>query len=555
MAAGQVHVSRRKGYYGYSQREIDHHRNWANGCRTSSYNKIGASVRKERRCQLWREKSPVDCSRLEDGEIPNVVQPPPQKKRKFSPVVWDKEEKGDAISSKNKETVSLTASMPTLHFSCGDNETSVREQGHDEAEGILEARNISMCRWASESDYLSESEMLLKADKSRKSSSQFSGSLQTGSAGSDKEAPHKIEKVVDRGDICLNEVSSDDESGCTEDHVATNQRGINMLDSCRCVFEYERLNAINEGTYGKVFKAKDKKSGEIVAVKMLKEDKRAVEDYGFLLSSLREINILFSFHHPSIVQIKEVAMDDRDNVYMVMEYMEHDLKELMKLMKQPFNTSEVKCLMLQLLAGVKYLHENWVIHRDLKTSNLLLNNQGELKICDFGMSRRYGSPLKPYTSGVVTLWYRAPELLLAARQYSTAVDMWSTGCIMAELLSREPIFNGTDEIKQLKTIFGILGTPSENIWPGLSKLPGAKANFPQQPYNLLRKKFPGRSVTGSTVLSDLGYDLLSRLLTYDPEKRITADAALDHPWFKEVPLPKSRDFMPTFPPQTGKKFR
>ncbi|CAN1221090.1 Cyclin-dependent kinase G-2 [Linum grandiflorum] len=434
-------------------------------------------------------------------------------------------------------------------------ETSVREQGHDEAEGILEARNISMCRWASESDYLSESEMLLKADKSRKSSSQFSGSLQTGSAGSDKEAPHKIEKVVDRGDICLNEVSSDDESGCTEDHVATNQRGINMLDSCRCVFEYERLNAINEGTYGKVFKAKDKKSGEIVAVKMLKEDKRAVEDYGFLLSSLREINILFSFHHPSIVQIKEVAMDDRDNVYMVMEYMEHDLKELMKLMKQPFNTSEVKCLMLQLLAGVKYLHENWVIHRDLKTSNLLLNNQGELKICDFGMSRRYGSPLKPYTSGVVTLWYRAPELLLAARQYSTAVDMWSTGCIMAELLSREPIFNGTDEIKQLKTIFGILGTPSENIWPGLSKLPGAKANFPQQPYNLLRKKFPGRSVTGSTVLSDLGYDLLSRLLTYDPEKRITADAALDHPWFKEVPLPKSRDFMPTFPPQTGKKFR
>ncbi|KAJ0095143.1 hypothetical protein Patl1_16886 [Pistacia atlantica] len=294
-------------------------------------------------------------------------------------------------------------------------------------------------------------------------------------------------------------------------------------------------------------KAKDKKTGEIVALKKVKMEK---EREGFPLTSLREINILLSFHHPSIVDVKEVVVGSNlDSIFMVMEYMEHDLKGLMEAMKQPFSQSEVKCLMLQLLEGVKYLHDNWVLHRDLKTSNLLLNNRGELKICDFGLARQYGSPLKPYTHLVVTLWYRAPELLLGAKQYSTAIDMWSLGCIMAEMLSKEPLFNGKTEFDQLDKIFRILGTPNETIWPGFSKLPGVKVNFVKHQYNLLRKKFPATSFTGSPVLSDAGFDLLNKLLTYDPEKRITADAALNHDWFREVPLPKSKDFMPTFPAQ------
>jgi cell division cycle 2-like protein len=181
-------------------------------------------------------------------------------------------------------------------------------------------------------------------------------------------------------------------------------RVVNMLQGCRSVDEFERLNKINEGTYGVVFRAKDKKTGEIVALKKVKMEK---EKEGFPLTSLREINILLSFHHPFIVDVKEVVVGSSlDSIFMVMEYMEHDLKELMEAMKQPFSQSEVKCLMLQLLEGVKYLHDNWVLHRDLKTSNLLLNNKGELKICDFGLARQYGSPLKPYTSLVVTLWYR-----------------------------------------------------------------------------------------------------------------------------------------------------
>ncbi|KAL8106423.1 cyclin-dependent kinase G-2-like isoform X3 [Apium graveolens] len=265
----------------------------------------------------------------------------------------------------------------------------------------------------------------------------------------------------------------------TPEPAAPPQRNVNMLQGCRSVDEFERLNKIDEGTYGVVFRAKDKKTGEIVALKKVKMEK---EREGFPLTSLREINILLSFDHPSIVDVKEVVVGSSlDSIFMVMEYMEHDLKALMETKKQPFSQSEVKCLMLQLLEGVKYLHDNWVLHRDLKTSNLLLNNRGELKICDFGLARQYGSPLKPYTHLVVTLWYRAPELLLGTKQYSTAIDMWSLGCIMAELLSKEPLFNGKTEFDQIDKIFKMLGVPNETIWPGFSKLPGVKVKNVKQP--------------------------------------------------------------------------
>ncbi|CAI9093253.1 OLC1v1028717C3 [Oldenlandia corymbosa var. corymbosa] len=343
------------------------------------------------------------------------------------------------------------------------------------------------------------------------------------------------------------ESDQEDETPRTPEPTGPPPRTVNMLQGCRSVDEFERLNKIDEGTYGVVFRARDKKTGEIVALKKVKMEK---EREGFPLTALREINILLSFHHPSIVDVKEVVVGSSlDSIFMVMEYMEHDLKALMESMKQPFSQSEVKCLMLQLIGGVKYLHDNWVLHRDLKTSNILLNNRGELKICDFGLARQYGSPLKPYTQLVVTLWYRAPELLLGAKEYSTAIDMWSLGCIMAELLAKKPLFNGQNEIDQLVKIYKVLGTPNEKIWPGLSKLTQPKVNMVKNEFSGLRAKFPPASFTGSPVLSDAGFDLLNRLLTYDPEKRITAEAALNHEWFREVPLPKSKEFMPTFPAQ------
>ena len=211
-------------------------------------------------------------------------------------------------------------------------------------------------------------------------------------------------------------------------------------------------------------------TGQICALKKIKLEN---EHYGFPLTSVREINILLALEHPCIVNVSEVVMgaqhaDPRkDLVFLVMEYADHDLKAVMdKRMKQPFSIAEVKCLMRQLLSGVAYLHDNWVIHRDLKTSNILYTNQGRLKICDFGMARQYSSFPKQYSQLVVTLWYRAPELLLGTRSYSTAVDMWSVGCIMGELLRKKPLFPGQSEVQQLSMLCKTLGVPTEDIWPG-----------------------------------------------------------------------------------------
>ena len=188
-------------------------------------------------------------------------------------------------------------------------------------------------------------------------------------------------------------------------------------------------------------------------------------------------------------------------------------------MRQPFSTSEVKCLMRQVFSGVAFLHAHWVLHRDLKTSNILVNNRGELKICDFGLARQYGSPLRPYTHMVVTLWYRAPELLLgdARTLYSTAIDMWSCGCIMGELLSQKPLLPGCSEMDQIDLQYRLLGTPNERVWPGYSELPNVKKfKFIQQPYSHLRGKFPAAPMDGRPPLSESGFRLMERLLAYDP---------------------------------------
>nr|XP_061803478.1 cyclin-dependent kinase 11B-like isoform X7 [Nerophis lumbriciformis] len=311
------------------------------------------------------------------------------------------------------------------------------------------------------------------------------------------------------------------------------------LQGCRSVEEFQCLNRIEEGTYGVVYRAKDKKTDEIVALKRLKMEK---EKEGFPITSLREINTILKAQHPNIVTVREIVVgSNMDKIYIVMNYVEHDLKSLMETMKQPFLPGEVKTLMIQLLRGVRHLHDNWILHRDLKTSNLLLSHKGILKVGDFGLAREYGSPLKPYTPVVVTLWYRSPELLLGAKEYSTAVDMWSVGCIFGELLTQKPLFPGKSEIDQINKIFKDLGTPSEKIWPGYNELPAVKKmSFTEYHYNNLRKRF-------GALLSDQGFDLMNKFLTYCPSKRIVSDEALKHEYFRETPLPIEPSMFPTWP--------
>ncbi|EFN52944.1 hypothetical protein CHLNCDRAFT_32311, partial [Chlorella variabilis] len=313
------------------------------------------------------------------------------------------------------------------------------------------------------------------------------------------------------------------------------------------VGDYEKIKRIGEGTFGIVYKARDKRTGELVALKKLRMER---ERDGMPVTSVRELRVLQTCKHPNLVELKRVVTGPRlDSVFLVFEYCPHDMGKLVDSLPKPFHESEVKCLLQQLLSAVAYLHDRWVMHRDLKLSNLLFTNQarrrprpaacasrrkgpplaatgisGCLKLCDYGLARYFQPWEESYTPGVVTLWYRAPEVLLGAETYTEAIDLWSCGCIFAELLRNDPLFPGRTEAAMLDLMSSLLGAPNERIWPGVGRLPHLdRFRLPPQPYNYLRKEFPH--------LSDAGIDLLNRLLTYDPDKRITARQALRHPYF------------------------
>ena len=316
------------------------------------------------------------------------------------------------------------------------------------------------------------------------------------------------------------------------------------------VNNFELLNHIEEGSYGWVSRAKDVASGEIVAIKKLKMEGATTS--GFPVTGMREIQCLMQSRHRHIVGLKEVVVGDTlDQVHLVMEFLEHDLKTLQEDMQEPFLPSEVKTLMQQLVSGVGYLHDHWILHRDLKTSNILMNNQGEIKIADFGMARYFGNPPPQMTQLVVTLWYRAPELLLGAEEYDQAIDIWSLGCIFGELLSKEPLLMGKNEVGQLSKIFELCGVPNEQNWPGYRKLPNAKSiRFPRNQQSLgaaIQAKFP--------FLTAAGGSLLSSLLSLNPDVRPDCDEVLKHAYFNEDPRPKHPSLFPTFPSKAGQERR
>lgn len=286
---------------------------------------------------------------------------------------------------------------------------------------------------------------------------------------------------------------------------------------------YEKLSKLGEGTYGVVFKSRDKRTGEIVAMKCIHlED----EDEGLPATSIREISILKELDHPNIVKLKEVINSDGE-LTLVFEFCSCDLRNFMDGRNKPLHPMVIKSYAYQIIAGVCYCHCHRVIHRDLKPQNLLLDEEAKIiRLCDFGLARAFTVPLRNYTHEVVTLWYRAPEVLLGSQYYSVAIDVWSIGCIIAELIRQKPLFQGDAEIDQLYKIFKVLGTPTEATFPDITQLPAYSDTFPVWPAQVLSDVIPGTDPQA--------IDLISHMLAYDPAVRISARLALDHPWFSDL---------------------
>jgi len=296
----------------------------------------------------------------------------------------------------------------------------------------------------------------------------------------------------------------------------------------------------------------------VVALKRVRMDN---EKEGFPITAIREIKILKILNHKNVVRLKEIVTSKgsdynqgKGSIYMVMEFLEHDLTGLTDA-GQRFTVAQIKCYMKQLLEGLAYCHAQKVLHRDIKGSNLLISNDGHLKLADFGLARPFDTDQqRPYTNRVITLWYRPPELLLGATMYGPAIDLWSAGCIFAELLQRKPILPGKNEFEQIDLIFRLLGTPDESTWPKCSRLQYYEMILNQNQ----NRKYPSRIDDKFAGLEPMAKDLLCKLLAMDPDKRISADDALDHEYFWSDPLPATPEELPKYPPShefTAKKRR
>ncbi|XP_028968891.1 cyclin-dependent kinase 1-like [Galendromus occidentalis] len=287
---------------------------------------------------------------------------------------------------------------------------------------------------------------------------------------------------------------------------------------------YVKIEKIGEGTYGVVYKGRDRRSNQLVAMKMIRLEN---ENEGVPSTAIREVSTLKELQHKNIVSLVETVLPE-GKLYLVFEFLKMDLKRYLDscIPKKEFLPEAViRQFMYQLMDAMVYCHQRRIMHRDLKPQNILVNNDGSLKIADFGLARSFSVPVRVYTHEVVTLWYRAPEVLLGSPRYCTPVDIWSVGCIFAELFTKKPLFHGDSEIDQLFRIFRTLGTPTESEWPEVTSMPDYKPNFPKWKTNILSAHC--KPVTGVAL------DLLQKCLIYNPIRRIPAVAALEHDYFND----------------------
>ncbi|GLC55296.1 hypothetical protein PLESTB_000969300 [Pleodorina starrii] len=292
-------------------------------------------------------------------------------------------------------------------------------------------------------------------------------------------------------------------------------------------YKYIKLGQLGSGSYGVVHKAMNRETHELLAIKKVAHS----AEHGLSDSTIREISTLRELCHDNIVRLKDIiATVNGHHVHLVLEFLDCDLRQYLDTNPQASEIGRIKSIVLQILRGIRYAHMNSIMHRDLKPQNVLVGvAKGQVKITDFGLARCFlPNADRAYTERVVTLYYRAPELLLGAPCYSAAVDLWSVGCIMAEMINFEPLFKSDTEIGLLFRIFERLGTPTPDVWrdlPGLAHFSDEFPNFRPRPMHELVPRLAN---------DPHGLDLLSRLLAYDPNRRITARQALDHPWFQGV---------------------
>ena len=305
---------------------------------------------------------------------------------------------------------------------------------------------------------------------------------------------------------------------------------------------YVKDKKLGEGTYAIVYLGHLRADpSSLLAIKKIKVNTEYRD--GLSMDAIREVKYLQELSHPNIIALHAVFSSKNQNLNLVLEYL--PLGDLEMLIKDSegirYGTAEVKAWMGMLGRAVWFCHENFVLHRDIKPNNLLIAADGEVKLADFGLARSFSDPYRPMTYQVITRWYRPPELLFGARFYSGAVDVWSMGTVFAELILRSPFLAGNTDVHQLELICNTIGTPTEENWPGVSKLEGflkydKAATIPVRG----REFYLSRFGTAGPV----GVDLLMSMLALDPRKRRTARQVLEHKGWSSDPRPTAKEDLP-----------